>query len=208
MGKRYYLIARDCHLYLGLFLSPFVLVFAVSVFFLVHPQRTLSEDRPRIRLASDLPVSADIERLSGREQVAALRPALEAMGVHGEVDFIRRIPKENRIVFPVRVPGHETMVDLNVVQRTAAISERTTGLTDAFVHLHKMPGPHNVNVRGNSAYMRVWGWVADVTAYGLLFLTLTGLYLWAVLRAERRVGLALLCAGGISFGGLVYAISR
>jgi len=208
MGKRYYLIARDCHLYLGLFLSPFVLVFAVSVFFLVHPQRKSSEDRPPIRLASDLPVSADIERLSGREQVAALRPVLEALDVHGEVDFIRRIPKENRLVFPVRVPGHETVVDLNLVQRTAAISERATGLTDAVVHLHKMPGPHNVSVRGNSTYMRVWRWLADVTTYGLLFLTLSGLYLWAVLRAERRIGLALLCAGGISFVGLVYAISR
>jgi hypothetical protein len=208
MGKRFYLITRDLHLYVGLFLSPFVLVFAVSVFFLVHPQRTLSDDRPPIRLASDLPVSASIERLNGREQVAALRPVLEAMDVHGEVDFIRRIPKENRLIFPVRLPGHETVVDLNLVQRTAAISERATGLTDAVVHLHKMPGPHNVNVRGNSTYVRVWRWLADVTTYGLLFLTLTGLYLWAVLRAERRVGLALLCAGGISFVGLVYAISR
>ena len=208
MGKRFYLITRDLHLYLGLFLSPFVLVFAASVFFLVHPQRTFPEKHSPNRLAADLPVSPYIARLSGREQVAALRPALKAMNVHGEVDFIRRIPKENRIVFPVRVPGHETVVDLNLVQRTATISERAMGLTDAVVHLHKMPGPHNVSVRGNSTYVRVWRWLADITTYGLLFLTLTGLYLWAVLRAERRVGLALLCAGGISFIGLVYAISR
>lgn len=208
MGKRFYVVTRDLHLYIGLFLSPFVLIFAVSVFFLVHPKRSPQENRPPDRIASDLPVSVEIERLSGREQVAALRPVLEVMDVHGEVDFIRRIPKENRLVFPVRVPGHETVVDLNLVQRTAAISERATGLTDAVVHLHKMPGPHNVNVRGNSAYVRVWRWLADVTTYGLLFLTLSGLYLWAVLRAERRVGLALLCAGGISFFGLVYAISR
>ena len=208
MGKRYYLITRDCHLYLGLFLSPFLLVFAVSVFLLVHPQRKSSEDRPPIRLASDLPVSADIERLSGREQVAALRPVLEAMDVHGEIDFIRRIPKENRIVFPVRLPGHETIVDLNLVQRTAAISDRATGLADAVVHLHKMPGPHNVSVRGNSTYIRVWRWLADITTYGLFFLTFSGLYLWVVLRAERRIGLALLCAGAVSFFGLLYGISR
>lgn len=208
MGKRLYRITRDLHLYLGLFLSPFVLVFAVSVFFLVHPQRTLSADRSPARLAHDLPVSTDIDRLSGREQVAALRPALDAMNVHGEVDFIRRIPKENRLVFPVRLPGHETVVDLNLAQRTAAISERATGVVDALVHLHKMPGPHNVNVRGNSTHITVWRWLADVTTYGLLFLTLTGLYLWVVLRAERRVGLALLGAGGISFVGLIYAISR
>ena len=207
MGKRIYLITRDLHLYLGLFLSPFLLVFAVSVFFLVHPQRT-SSDKPAVRLASDLPVLPEIEHLSGRELVAALRPALDAIKVHGEVDFIRRIPKENRMVFPVRVPGHETEVDLDLVQRTAVITERVTGLIDAVVHLHKMPGPHNVNIRGNSAYVRVWRWLADITTYGLMFLTLSGLYLWMVLRAERRVGVALLCAGGISIVGLVYAISR
>ena len=31
MGKRFYLVTRDLHLYLGLFISPFVLVFAISV---------------------------------------------------------------------------------------------------------------------------------------------------------------------------------
>lgn len=208
MGKRFYVLTRDLHLYIGLFLSPFVLVFAVSVFLLVHPQRSARQERPPTRFASDLPVSADIERLSGREQVEALRPVLNAMNVHGEVDFIRRIPKENRLVFPVRLPGHETVVDLNLAQRTAAISERATGLVDAVVHLHKMPGPHNVAVRGNSTYVRIWRWLADITTYGLIFLTLSGLYLWAVLRAERRVGIALLCAGAFSFLGLVYAVSR
>ena len=34
--KRFYLITRDLHLYLGLFISPFVLLFAISVIFLVH----------------------------------------------------------------------------------------------------------------------------------------------------------------------------
>ena len=34
--NRFYLIIRDLHLYAGLFISPFVLVFAISVFYLVH----------------------------------------------------------------------------------------------------------------------------------------------------------------------------
>ena len=48
----------------------------------------------------------------------------------------------------------------------------------------------------------------SATVYLVLFLSVSGIYLWAVLRAERRVGLALLAAGAFSFFGLVYAIAR
>ena len=34
--RRFYLVTRDLHLYFGLFLSPFILAFCVSVFYLVH----------------------------------------------------------------------------------------------------------------------------------------------------------------------------
>lgn len=207
MRKRFYVVTRDLHLYVGLFLSPFVLVFAVSVFYLVHaPSRQVSEE-PSKRVFSNLSLSPDLENLSGREQVLALRPVLNGLGVTGEVNFIRKITKEHRLVVPVVVPGRETTVDLDLENRTAAISVRETGLSDALVHLHKMPGPHNVNIRGNSLYMRVWRWLADVASYGLVFLTVSGIYLWMALRAERRTGLVLLCLGALSFFGMVYALT-
>ncbi|MBI3681114.1 MAG: PepSY-associated TM helix domain-containing protein [Acidobacteria bacterium] len=207
MGKRFYVVTRDLHLYVGLFLSPFVLVFAISVFYLVH-SRVGREAAPPGRVVSNLPVTDELERLSGRDQVNSVRPLLDRLGVRGEVSFIRRIPKEHRLVIPVLVPGRETTVELDLQSRTATISERSTGVSNALIHLHKMPGPHNVNIRVNSSYMRIWRWLADVTTYGLLFLTFSGVYLWAVLRAERRVGIGLLSAGAISFCGIVYAVSH
>lgn len=207
MRKRFYVVTRDLHLYAGLFLSPFVLVFAVSVFYLVHGSTGRLPQEPSKRVVTDLPVSTELEGLTGREQVAALRPVLSGLGVEGEVSFIRKIAKEHRLIVPVLIPGRETTVDLNLERRAAAVSVRYTGVADALVHLHKMPGPHNVNVRGNSAYMQVWRWLADVASYGLLFLTLSGIYLWIALRAERRVGLALLSLGGLSFFGLIYAVT-
>ena len=206
MSKRFYIITRDLHLYLGLLLSPFVLVFAVSVFYLVHVSTAAQRQETAAgRVVSDVAVTEDLERLTGREQIDALRPVLDRLGVHGEISFIRRIVKEHRLVIPI--PGRETTVDLNLATRTAAIAERETGISDALIHLHKMPGPHNVVIRGNSTYMRIWRALADVATYGLLFLTMSGLYLWAVLRAERRVGLALLSLGAVSFFGLIYALA-
>ena len=207
MGKRFYLVMRDLHLYVALFLSPFVLVFAVSVFYLVHASTGRVVEIPSKRVVADLAVSTELERLTGREQVEALRPVLNGLGVEGEVNFIRKIAKEHRLIVPVLLPGRETTVDLDLASRTAAISVREMGVPDALVHLHKMPGPHNVNMRGNSTYIQVWRWLADASSYGLLFLTLSGIYLWIALRAERRIGLTLLSLGALSFFGLIYAIT-
>jgi hypothetical protein len=70
-----------------------------------------------------------------------------------------------------------------------------------------MPGPHNANIRGNAPYMRVWRWLTDLTAYAVFFVSISGLFLWTVLRAERRIGVVLLAAGMVTLAGLAYALS-
>ena len=74
------------------------------------------------------------------------------------------------------------------------------------VYLHKKPGPHNVALRGNWAFMRFWAWLADAAVYLLLFSTASGVYLWTVLRAERRTGLLFLGGGVLSFVLVVAAV--
>lgn len=117
MSKRFYVVTRDLHLYVGLFLSPFVLLFAVSVFFLVHGSVQKSAEPPS-RIVSNLPITGGLEGLTGRDQTNALRPILDRLGVKGEISFIRRISKEHRLVVPVLIPGRETTVDLNLNTQT------------------------------------------------------------------------------------------
>ena len=52
----------------------------------------------------------------------------------------------------------------------------------------------------------MWRWLSDATVYLVLFLSITGIYLWMMLRSERKAGLILLLAGAISFGGIVYVV--
>lgn len=206
MTKPIYPTIRALHLYIGLFLSPFVLVFTVSVFFLVHAWLPGRGDPAVTRTVTDLPIPPEFETLKGREQIAAIRTLLERAEVAGEIGFVRQFPKEGRFVVPVTLPGREFVFELNVATKSATIAARSTGLADSVVYLHKMPGPHNVALRGNSAHIQIWRWLADGTVYLLLLITGTGIYLWAILKAERRIGLALLSAGALSFAGLVYAI--
>jgi hypothetical protein len=207
--RRLYLVTRDLHLYLGLFLSPFILVFSVSVFYLVHGSayRRAPDASDDSRTVTNVSVPPDIARLQGRARVDALRPVLDQLGVRGEIDFVRHVAAERRLVIPVRLPDRDMVISLDYDQGTAIVTARRQSIGDALVYLHKMPGPHNVDVRGNSGLIRAWRILADATVYVLLFITLSGIYLWVALRAERRIGLALLFTGAATFGGLVYAIA-
>jgi hypothetical protein len=205
MSKRFYRVIRDLHLYFGLFISPFVLIFAVSVFFLVHAWKSPGSAGTGATVAG-LSQPADIETLSGRERVEKLKPVLEQVGVQGEVGWVQHFPEQHQLVIPVTVPGRVTTVTLQVTKREASIERRTTGFGDALVVLHRSPGQHLADIRKNWLYMRVWSWLADATVYLSLFITVSGVYLWYVLRAERKVGIALLAAGALSFFAIVYGL--
>jgi hypothetical protein len=108
--RRLYLVTRDLHLYVGLFLSPFILVFSVSVFYLVHglAQRPAPGASDTSRTVANLGVPPDIARMQGRARVDALRQVLEQLGVRGEVDFVRHVANEHRLIVPVRLPDRDT----------------------------------------------------------------------------------------------------
>jgi len=207
---RFYPIVRDLHLYFGLLISPFVLVFAFSVFFLVHawlPRATGGSVSAR-HTATGLRLPLNLDKLEIRQRVEALRPVLDQLGVAGEIYSIRHVPREHRLVITVSVPGRETAIDLDYEQNIAAVAARETGLAGALVYLHKSPGPHLAAIRGNWAMTQIWRFLADASAYVVLFLSISGIYLWTVLRAERTVGLVLMVLGAASFFGMVYALAR
>ncbi|HLH54877.1 MAG TPA: PepSY-associated TM helix domain-containing protein [Verrucomicrobiae bacterium] len=207
MKAGFYRLTRDLHLYLGLFISPFILVFTISVFFLVHTWMPgLGRVKSTRHVVSMSPLPQGLQKLSGRPLIETLKPALQRAGVHGEVGFVRRLVQENILVIPVTVPGRETVVNLRMSDGEATIETREIGVANALVTLHKSPGQHGPDIRMNWFYMRVWRWMADATVYLILFVTISGVYLWYVLRGERAVGLVLLGAGALSFFGIVYAL--
>ena len=209
MRGRFYRLIRDLHLYLGLFSSPFVLVFAISVFFLVHTWLPkIDPETSTTRVVSALPLPGDLQTLSGRPLIDALKPILEKVEVRGEVGFIRHMVKEEKLIIPVMIPGRETIVSISLTNREATIVTRETGLAHALATLHRSPGEHAPAIRMNWFAMKAWRWLADTTAYLILLISVSGIYLWYVLRAERKVGLVLLLAGALSFFGLAYALSH
>lgn len=209
MSRRLYTITRDLHLYLGLFITPFVLLFSVTVFFFVHAiAPKFGAETTRTRVATGVLIPPDLLKLSGRAMIDALKPTLASINVPGEIGFIRHVVSDDSLIIPVSVPGRMTTVTIRIAQREANIVTRETGLADALMTLHRSPGEHAPALSRNWFAMRAWRWLSDTTAYFTLFITLSGLYLWYVLRAERRIGYILLASGTLLFFGLAYVVAH
>jgi len=204
--KTFYVWTRDLHLYLGLLVSPFVIAFAVSVLFLNHAKVDMRA-ATSVTTVRDVRIPAALETARGREAADRAREIVDQVGITGEIGFVRYVRKEQRFVIPVSTPGLETIIDVDVPSRTAVVSRRKMGILESVGYLHKSPGPHNADLRGNWFWTRLWRWLADGTVYLLLFISATGLYLWFAIKAERRIGFALLGAGAVSFFGLLYGLA-
>jgi hypothetical protein len=204
---RFYGWNRDAHLYLGLFLSPFLLVFALSVLFLNHVWVPGMASEKIVRPAARVAVPPGFEQAEGMERAQLAHRILGELGISGEIGYIARRDEDLHFVIPVNRPGWQAVVDLDPQAGTATVEEQSTGLADAINYLHKSPGPHNANIRGNWLWTRIWKLAADGIVYLLLLISISGIYLWVSLKAERKAGLALLAAGAVCFTALVFSLS-
>lgn len=200
MQRAVYRWTRDLHLYVGLFASPFVLVYAVSAILLNHAYPSPATPSQIVPRTVAIHVTDNDDGLSVARQVR------DQVGVRGEIGYVNRKPQGHTLSFPIETPGRRTSVKVDLAAGTATLKEQTTGVWDATIYLHKMPGPHNVKIRGNWMFTGLWSWLADGTVYAILFLSASGVYMWFVIRAARRYGSLFLGAGVLSFAAILIAI--
>ena len=80
MPKAFYIWTRDLHLYLGLFVSPFLVLFALSVFFVNHVPPSPPGSATTTATFRDLRVPGGIEQAKGMERVELVRQILSKWG--------------------------------------------------------------------------------------------------------------------------------
>jgi hypothetical protein len=199
MRRNFHRWTRDLHLYVGLFVSPLVLLYALSVIVINHVllPRAGAPAPPGERRSVFFDVRDDTSNLTVAKAIR------DQIGITGEIVSISRAQRGRLLNFAVQTPRSITSVRADLDAGAAQVERSEQGLAAALVYLHKMPGPHNANIRGNWAMTQAWRWVANGTVYLILFVTASGIYLWLVLRAERRWGLLCLAAGTASFIVLV-----
>jgi hypothetical protein len=204
--SRIYAWTRDVHLYFGLFTSPWILAFALSVIFLNHTWDPGEPSGDVLQSTAVVDVPPGFDEKEGMERVQLAKQILDQLGVSGEIGYISHRKQDQHYVIPVSKPGWQATVELNAEDGSVAVEEQYTGTADALNYLHKSPGPHNVNIRGNWLLTRVWKSSVDTFVYLLLLISASGIYLWLALRAERKAGLVALASGAVCFLTILFAL--
>jgi len=199
--KKYYPSIRALHLYIGLLISPFVLIFAGSVLVFNHPgyiNKMAHGKDPSV-------INTRLDSIPFRSTDALTAKAIiHKLGITGEIDFINK--NDSSLFFPVRTPGVINRIRVNTLNGMVSITRTDEGTLRGLAFLHAMPGPHNVAMRGNSGFIKVWRYIADTIVYSLLFLTISGVFLWYFMQSERRLGIYALGFGFLVFIGLLLFI--
>ena len=191
--KMFYDWNRHLHFYFGLFVSPFIVIFSLSTIMLNHGWKPAPQES-----VSTVSLQLD-ESLKGKQLVSEL---ISQLDLRGEIVGNGLLRDNKTTVFVMR-PGATRRVVVDMKTGQAEIILKTFGLLDTMVYLHRNPGPHKPT---RWIFGKIWGWLTDATVYLALFLTVSGIYIWVVLKAERKTGLIALGAGCLSFGAITYAL--
>lgn len=192
-------INRRTHLYLGLLLTPWFVLYAVSGFVFNHPKvfRSAGSDSATWQLCYDRPYRMPTVR-EGNEDAAAEK-LLRDQGLTGRY-WTDWTDHDDFVVYRPRF--------LNTIRLTydgrrsrIRVEEQSLGLAEFLTSAHVRSGfdfPYILEV--------LWSCIVDVVALAILFWIVSGLYIWWRLDRFRRWGWIAIAAGLITFISLALGL--
>jgi len=189
--KKLYLSVRALHLYIGLFISTLVVIFAVSVLVFNHQEffnNTCTD------IAAEKTYSFKLDSIPVRgSDIMTARAILSELKIAGEVDYINKT--DSSMSFPVNTTRKTYRIRANKLTNEVFVTTSSKNIFQATTYLHSMPGPHNINIRGNSGFIKLWRYLIDIIVYSVLFLTVSGIFMWCFYRSERKWGIVAAVSG-------------
>jgi hypothetical protein len=205
--KKFYTTIKDLHFYIGLFISPFIVLFSVSVLVLNHTFVDWQEDWQKWSFSVDEKVDRTVEFImptNDKNKIDFAKDILKQIKVTGEIAGI--YGDSIKMYIPVTKPGRRISIRVDLTSGIASINSERTSLWKKLIWLHKMPGPHNANIRGNWVNTKIWRSLVDLFVICLFFSGITGITLWYYLKNERIIGLIALLIGCVSVAALIIGL--
>jgi hypothetical protein len=187
------LFVRRLHLYLGLFLLPWVVLFGVSSYPFNHPRPvqpkwTVVLDRP---YTLEVPPGADLRTIGQRIHSDA--------GFSG--GFYVNQPNAKRINVQHPDFRHPTRIAYFVEEKRLLAERREFVGSQFLTSMHARNG-----YELDSFWDTVWAVLVDVTCVAFLVWIASGLVMWWMLPGSRSWGWVALGAGALTFAWMVAAL--
>ena len=188
------LLIRRIHLYLGMFLIPWMIAFGISSLPLNHT----SWNRPVTwTLIEDHEYHLDVPPEAGLRDVG--RRMLADAGLSGGVYVSRPNPGRIAVNHPTFREVERLTYD---IERQRLTIERRSNLLPQFLGTMHTRAGYDLDSPGNI----FWAAMVDVLCAGLMLWIASGLVMWWQLRGSRRWGWLALLGGAACFAMLVGAL--
>lgn len=183
------LILRRTHLYLGMLLIPWLMIYGLSTLMFNHGEyfRPLRPADPQFvsLWEKDYTLPHPITDTNLREVVAQLLADNGLQGAFGAQQ------KGNVLNITLQNFLQPTKLNYNLVTKKLQAEKKKFAWVEVLQRLHFRAG-----YNGSSLLANVWSVIVDVFCVTMLIWILTGLYLWWKIRDSRRLGW-LTIAGGM-----------
>ncbi len=192
---------RWLHLYTGLFLFPWMLVYCASAFCLNHgPQMTklLGITPPEWKVEREVDLPADTPFLG--EPAAQAKALLEYLNLDGAHRVQGKPNPTQLLVFRISGSGNYR-ITWKKQQGKVVVEKQRPFSWYRLMHFLHFRGGYAQKYTANI----LWAIIVDAVAISIAIWCLTGIYIWAR-RPRRLLGGICVVAGSLLFMGLVVAL--
>jgi hypothetical protein len=170
------------HLYLGLLIAPYVVVYALSAVAINHGMKGApSTPTSEVRTVT-LPAAED--------DFALARALSEQLGVRGWINRGRiERPSPEELTFPIGRPGSRVQITVDEASGEARVVTVRSGAVSVLKGLH---GLHDL---GGTLWGETWAVYTEVSVWVLALAIFSGILLWLPRPSARVVGGSFLTAG-------------
>ncbi len=184
------LLLRRIHLYLALFLTPWVLMYTVSTFVMNH--RTLFHGPPpvappKFEVERELTYPGEFPADATPQQIALqILATLDMDGAHQ----VARPSTPEKVVFNRQNAVAPHRITYTAADKKVVIEKMVFSGAGFLERMHRRRG-----YQQNYLLDDLWAITVDLTIFALLALACTGIWMWWELKVTRGLGAVALAAG-------------
>ena len=195
-------INRRVHLYLGLALAPWLLMYGVSSFIVIHQNWFKMARERKWDLLFEKPYSRQLKS-QGENNEADLRAEAQAILKDCDLEgaFWVDKPKPGIVHIDRFNFWNSTSLTYSIKDQKLKAERMRLRLRETIIRLHFRGGYHQ-----NGFWNNFWGLVVDATCVAIIIWIASGLIMWWRLRFFRTWGAVALSAGIFSFVLLVWKL--